>query len=106
MYPSRTGSWITPKELAGLVGRWMECENENHDTKTWGCFLKTCLVEGGKNNLKLTMVRDLQDAPSKKSDCTIIFPGALSGIHFQPVHRIRMCSTSLHYLSNNYTLGT
>lgn len=21
VYPSRTGSWITPKELAGLVGR-------------------------------------------------------------------------------------
>lgn len=40
VYPSRTGSWITPQELAGLVGRWTECENENHNTETWGCFLK------------------------------------------------------------------
>lgn len=79
MYSSRTGSWITPKELAGLVRRWMECENEKHDTETWGCSLKRCFVEGGKKNLKLTAVRDLQNAPLKICDCTV-FPGAQSGI--------------------------
>lgn len=50
MYSSRTGSWITPKELVGLVRRWMECENEKHDTETWGCSRKKCFVEGGKKN--------------------------------------------------------
>lgn len=49
VYPSRTGSWTTPQELAGLVGRWMECENEIH--KTWGCFLKKMPLGGKKKKL-------------------------------------------------------
>lgn len=64
---------------------------------------------GGKKktqNLKLTAVKDLQNAPSKISDATIIFPGALSGIHFRPVHTIRMCGTFVHRLSNSYTGST
>lgn len=44
MCPSRTGSCMPPIELAGLARTWMECENENQDTETCGCFLKRRLV--------------------------------------------------------------
>lgn len=71
MCPSRTGSCIPPKELAGLGKTWMECGKENQDTETCGCFLKkTPRVGGGwggeRINQNLTTVRDLQKMHHQK----------------------------------------